>query len=66
MQPCAAAARAIAQSTMPDRTWAIVDNHTGATVGHPYTVASRARARRDKLDNAYGACRYSVRPVEKK
>jgi hypothetical protein len=39
----------------------VIDRHTGLQVGKPYTSLSRARARVDKLDNAYGAYRYSVK-----
>lgn len=41
----------------------IVDKHTGHQVGKEYTSRSRASHRVDKLDNAYGAYRYSVRPA---
>lgn len=63
MELCAAAARAAAVATQQPRTYVIVDRHTGATIGKPYTNARRARSRADKLDNEYGAYRYSVRPV---
>jgi hypothetical protein len=40
----------------------VIDNQTGKIVG-TYSTASRARNARDKKDLAYGAIRYSVRPV---
>lgn len=43
--------------------YVIIDRHTMQQVGKPYTDRKRARARVDKLDNAYGAYRYSVRTV---
>lgn len=43
--------------------YVIIDRHTMEQVGKPYTVRSKARARVDKLDNAYGAYRYCVRTV---
>lgn len=36
----------------------IVDRHTGKYVGKPYSNKTRARNRRDKLDNEYGGYRY--------
>jgi len=39
----------------------IVDLRTGEQVGSDYKSRSRASARADKLDNAYGAYRYQVR-----
>lgn len=41
----------------------VYDRQTGVAVGKPYSDAKRARTRRDKLDNEYGAYRYGVRPV---
>jgi hypothetical protein len=41
----------------------IIDNQTGLRVGGTYTNRRRARTRADKLDLAYGAYRYTVRPV---
>lgn len=40
----------------------IVDGHTGKVVG---TAKSRASASRmvDRRDSAYGACRYTARPI---
>ena len=38
----------------------IIDCKTGLQVGKSYKSASRARARVDALDNAYGGYRYSV------
>lgn len=43
--------------------YVIIDRHTMLQVGRPYTNRSRARARVDKLDNQYGAYRYSVHTV---
>lgn len=40
----------------------IIDRHTGAKVGEAKTRAGASRSV-DKRDNAYGACRYSARPV---
>lgn len=40
--------------------WLVVDRHTATIVSKPYASKSRARARADKLDNEYGAYRYSV------
>jgi hypothetical protein len=42
----------------------IIDTKTGQQVGTDYSDARRARSRADKLDNEYGAYRYSVRRVE--
>lgn len=41
----------------------VIDTRTDAVVGR-YKNRNRARNRADKLDNAYGAYRYTVRPVE--
>lgn len=41
----------------------IIDSKTGKVVGKPYASRSRASARRDRLDNDYGAYRYKVRKV---
>lgn len=43
--------------------YVIIDQQTKRQVGKPYSNASRARARADKLDNDYGAYRYTARPV---
>jgi hypothetical protein len=42
----------------------VIDGRTGLPVGKPYTSYSKALARVDKLDNAYGAYRYSVRAIK--
>ena len=42
--------------------YAVIDNKTGATVS-THADARRARAKRDRLDLAYGAVRYSVRRI---
>lgn len=46
--------------------YAVVDRQTGEQVGKPYTSKNRARGRVDKLDQEYGAYRYSVRAIEVK
>lgn len=43
--------------------WRIVDGQTKQQVGDIYSNGSRARARVDRLDNAYGAYRYCREPV---
>lgn len=43
--------------------YVIIDRHTMQQVGQPYKSRSRASARVNKLDNTYGAYRYSVRTV---
>lgn len=43
--------------------YVIIDRHTMQQVGKRYSNRSRARARVNKLDNAYGAYRYSVRTL---
>lgn len=53
--------RAAAQART--QQYAVYDKHTGAQVGKPYSSRARAAARRDKLDNEYGAYRYGVRPL---
>lgn len=45
-----------------NNTYEVVDRQTGKVVG-TYTNGKRARSRRDKLDLAYGACRYMVRVI---
>ena len=45
-----------------EKTYEIVDRHTGEVVG-VYKDGKRARTRRDKLDLAYGASRYTVRVI---
>lgn len=42
----------------------IIDRHTGAQIGKPYTDKNRARTRANKLDLQYGAYRYTVKTVE--
>lgn len=44
-------------------TYQIVDGMTGQVVGGEYPTAKRARSRCDRLDIAYGSCRYYVRAV---
>ena len=41
-------------------SYVVVDGRTGEVVSKPYKSRSRASARADKLDNAYGAYRYRV------
>ncbi len=50
---------------MTNTTYIIIDTHTGEQVGgvYAYTQRNRARSRADKLDLAYGAYRYQVKPV---
>ena len=43
-------------------TYQVIDRQTGAVVG-TFTNKARARAKRDRLDMAYGAVRYFVRIV---
>lgn len=43
--------------------WAIWDTIDRRWVSKPYASSSRARRRVDRLDNEYGAYRYSARPV---
>lgn len=38
----------------------VVDRHTGMVVSE-HKTAKAARAKRDRLDAAYGACRYLVK-----
>lgn len=45
--------------------YVIIDRQTGLQVGQPYKSRSRASRRVDKLDNAYGAYRYYVKPIAK-
>ena len=46
--------------------YVIVDTKTGTIVSQPYSYANRnrARARADRMDNAYGAYRYRATPVD--
>jgi hypothetical protein len=46
-------------------SFAVYDRHTGKQVAGPFGTRSRANGKRDKLDNDYGAYRYTVRPVKK-
>lgn len=46
--------------------YAVIDRQTGQQVGKPYTSKNRARGRVDKLDNEYGAYRYTIRVIEEK
>jgi hypothetical protein len=50
-----------AQETQMPR-YIVIDTKTGATVANLPT-AKAARAKRDRLDLAYGAVRYAVREV---
>lgn len=40
--------------------YVVIDMRTGKQMGKEYATRSRASARADKLDNAYGAYRYRV------
>jgi hypothetical protein len=42
----------------------IPSRSTGQQVAGPFGSRSRANGKRDKLDNDYGAYRYTVRPVK--
>ncbi|MBD4207880.1 hypothetical protein [Staphylococcus aureus] len=44
-------------------TYQIIDIKTGTQVGATYSDRKRASARANKLDLAYGAVRYVVRPI---
>ena len=44
-------------------TYKIIDSHTSRQVGGIYKIRANATARADKLDNAYGAVRYIVKPI---
>ncbi len=46
-------------------TYRIIDGHTGCQVGKDYAGKDRKRARNraEKLNQAYGAHRYSAQPV---
>ena len=50
---------------METKIYRIIDGHTGKQIGSDYTYASRkrARTRAEKLNLAYGAHRYFVRPI---
>lgn len=45
------------------REYQVWDCHANKQVGENYTNLHRASRRVDVLDNAYGAYRYTVRPV---
>jgi len=42
----------------------VIDRQTGLQVGGALSTSNRAYAKRDRLDNAYGAYRYYVKGVE--
>ena len=44
-------------------TYQIIDIQTKQVVGRVYTTRKAASARADKLDHAYGAIRYVVKPI---
>lgn len=49
---------------MDDTTYQLVDTHTGRVLAtYTHSQRRRARARCDRLDAAYGAVRYILRPV---
>lgn len=41
----------------------VIDRHTGKQVGKAYSTKAGARRAVDRLDNAYGAYRYSAKEV---
>lgn len=41
-------------------TYKVIDRHNGKQVGKDYACRIKASRRVDKLDNAYGAYRYTV------
>lgn len=45
---------------MPTTTYQVIDRHTGHVVSE-HKTATAARAKRDRLDLSYGACRYLVK-----
>ena len=42
----------------------VIDRQTGLQVGRSFVISSKAYAKRDRLDNAYGAYRYYVKGIE--
>lgn len=49
---------------MENTIYQLIDTQTGKVLGtYTYAQRNRARNRADKLDQEYGAVRYSVRPV---
>lgn len=42
----------------------VVDLHTGLNVGKPHATRNSASNKVDRLDNAYGGYRYTVKAVE--
>jgi hypothetical protein len=42
----------------------VIDRHTGQQVGKPYSTRAGARRAVDRLDNAYGAYRYTAKLLE--
>jgi hypothetical protein len=51
--------QAVTETSTPV-VYVVIDGQTGNQVGGEYKSRSRASARVDKLDNAYGAYRYRV------
>lgn len=45
---------------MPATMYQVIDRQTGAVIS-AHKTAKAARAKRDRLDFAYGACRYLVK-----
>lgn len=45
-------------------SYVVVDGRTGKAIGKPYSSYSKALARVDRLDNTYGAYRYTVRAIK--
>jgi hypothetical protein len=51
----------LADAIKQPATWRVYDLHAGKPANRTlYATARRARAARDRLDLAYGACRYIV------
>lgn len=49
---------------MENTTYQLIDSQTGKVIAtYTYAQRNRARARADRMDLAYGAVRYVVRPV---
>lgn len=49
--------------TTPFTHYRIVDSHTGKVISTaPYSRRQQLRDKADRMDNAYGACRYRAEP----
>lgn len=53
---------AVARLLARQRTHEVIDSHTGAVIGRYCSLKSAHRVA-DRMDNNYGAVRYSVRPI---